>query len=58
MNEWKSDTPKYSLFANNGLNCNGLVGQLAALLNLKIPDTAGKSLPWNFIKELKDAQGL
>lgn len=57
LNEWKAETPKYSLFANNGLNCNALVGEVAKLMSLKVPTTAGSSFPWIFIDELQAVQG-
>ncbi len=58
LTDWKLDVPKYSLFANNGLNCSALIGEIAKLLALKVPTTAGTSLPWSFIKELQTLQAM
>jgi hypothetical protein len=56
LNEWKQETPKYSLFADGGLNCNALVAAVAKELGLRIPNGAGSTLPWFFIDELRVLQ--
>lgn len=53
--KWGSDAPQYSLLGNSGLNCNGLVGDVATSLGLKVPNGAGTTRPWKFINALKAA---
>lgn len=53
--KWKSDAPEYSLTGNGGINCNGLVGDIARSLGLSVPNGAGTTRPWKFIEALKAA---
>lgn len=51
--KWSSDEPEYSLLSNSGINCNGLVGDVASSLDMKVPKGAGTTRPWKFIEALK-----
>lgn len=53
--KWSSEAPQYSLTANGGLNCNGLVGDVARSLGMRVPEGAGTTRPWKFIEALKSS---
>lgn len=51
--KWTSSAPAYSLVANGGINCNGLVSDVARSLGMKVPENPGTTRPWIFIEGLK-----
>lgn len=53
--KWTSVAPEYSLLANDGKNCNALVGDVAASVSLSVPSGAGTTRPWKYIEALKSA---
>lgn len=55
FDKWSSAAPQYSLVGNGGINCNGLVGDVARSVGMKVPDGSGTTRPWKFIKALKSA---
>ena len=55
MEIWKVSAPPYNLLANDGKNCNALVGSVATMVGMKDPGGAGTTLPWHYIEALKKA---
>lgn len=55
FDKWSSAAPQYSLVANGGINCNGLIADVARNLNMNVPGGAGTTRPWKFIEALKAA---
>lgn len=53
--EWTDSAPKYSLIANGGMNCSGLVAQVAGLVGQIVPAGTGTTRPWKYIEALKNA---
>lgn len=53
--KWGSSAPQYSLLANDGMNCNSMVADVARSLEMTVPDGAGSTRPWKFIKALDSA---
>lgn len=51
--KWSADAPSYSLTANDGMNCNSLVGEVAKGVMLRVPSGAGVTRPWKYIDALK-----
>lgn len=51
--KWSAAAPSYSLTANNGMNCNSLVGDVAKSVKLNVPSGAGDTRPWKYIEALK-----
>lgn len=52
---WSSAAPEYSLAGNGGINCNGLIADVARALDMKVPGGAGTTRPWKFIEGLRSA---
>lgn len=52
--EWKGSAPMYSLLANDAMNCSSLVAVVAASVGMAVPQGAGSTRPWIFIKALKE----
>lgn len=53
FNEWNSAAPQYSLLAHGGLNCNGLIAEVARSIGMSAPPNAGSTRPWKYIKALE-----
>jgi len=53
FDEWRSSAPKYSLLENGGMNCNGLVSEVAGIVGLQVPRGPGTTRPWVFIDALR-----
>lgn len=53
FDDWSSSAPEYSLLGNGGLNCNGLLAEVATSVGLLVPDGAGTTRPWKFIEAIK-----
>ena len=54
---WRSNDPKYNLFASGGKNCSSFAGEVAKAVGLKAPSGAGLMLPVAFIIKLREANG-
>lgn len=52
-NKWKSNDPKYNLFASGGKNCSSFAAEIASSVGLKVPSGSGTKLPLTFMMELK-----
>lgn len=52
---WRSNDPKYNLFAREGKNCSSFAAEVAVAAGLVAPSGAGSMLPINFIEKLKVA---
>lgn len=57
VDKWKSNDPKYNLFALGGKNCSAFAGEVAVAAGLKVVDGAGSMLPIDYIKKLRQANG-
>lgn len=50
---WSNAAPQYSLTENGGINCSGLVADVAKSAGLTVPSGAGSTRPWKYIESLK-----
>jgi hypothetical protein len=57
VDRWKSNDPKYNLFAQGGKNCSAFAGEVATAAGLKPISGAGSMLPIDYIKRLRAANG-
>lgn len=53
VDKWKSNDPKYNLFASGGKNCSSFAAEIASSVGLKVPSGPGTKLPLTFMTELK-----
>lgn len=55
LEKWKSEEPKYNLFAFGGNNCSVLVKEVAQAIGLKIPaDNPGLTFPEAYVRKLSE----
>lgn len=57
IDEWRKNDPKYNLFASGGKNCSAFASEVADTAGLKAPAGAGTTLPIDYIRQLKTANG-